>query len=164
MNMPWSRLGAFVVLFAILQMAYTSLGSGQLERFVIEQVTVGGTALLLNWLDPASGVVAEGARLAAPGGGLHVRAGCEGTDVALLLGSALLVANLPWRERLLGLAAGLLLVVVLNQLRMLALFHAYRHHRHAFDLLHGTLLPLAMVLVAGAFYLVWVSRAAPLRR
>jgi exosortase/archaeosortase family protein len=164
MSPPWARLWAFVALFAILQTAYISIGSGRIERFVIEQVTVGGTALLLNWFDPDSAVVAQGARLSAPGGGLYVRAGCEGTDVALLLSSALLVANLPWRQRLLGVAAGLLLVFVLNQLRMLALFHAYRHHRHAFELLHGTLLPLAMVLVAGAFYLVWVGRAAPLRR
>jgi exosortase/archaeosortase family protein len=63
-----------------------------------------------------------------------------------------------------GVAAGLLLVFVLNQLRMLALFQAYRHHRQAFELLHGTLLPLAMVLVAVAFYLFWVGRAVPLRR
>lgn len=164
MSMPWARLGAFAAIFAALQFAYVSLGSGRLERFVIEKVTVGGAAWVLNRLDPGAGVVAQGARLVAPGGGLHVLAGCEGMDVALLLGSALLVASLPWRQRLLGLLAGLLLVLVLNQLRMLALFHAYRHHRQAFELLHGTLLPLAMVLVAAAFYLWWVGRAAPVHR
>jgi exosortase family protein XrtM len=164
MNLPWARLAAFVAIFAVLQYAYLSIGSGMVERFVIEQVTVGGAARVLNWLDPAAGVVAQGARLSAPGGGLHVLAGCEGADVALLLGSALLVSTLPWRQRLLGLFTGLLLVLVLNQLRMLALFHAYRHHRQAFELLHGTLLPLAMVLVTAAFYLYWVGRAAPGRR
>jgi exosortase/archaeosortase family protein len=158
MSMPWARLWAFVALFATLQFGYSSIGSGRLERFVIEQVTVGGAAMWLNWIDPGSGVVAQGARLAAPGGGLHVRAGCEGTDVALL------VANLAWRQRLLGLAVGMLLVCVLNQLRVLALFHTYRQHRHVFELLHGTLLPLAMVLVAAAFYLFWVSRAEPVRQ
>ena len=164
MSLPWARLWAFVALFALLQTAYISIGSGRIERFVVEQLTVGSSALLLNWLDPGSAVVAQGARLSAPGGGLHVRAGCEGTDVALLLSSALLVANLPWRQRLLGVAAGLLLVFVLNQVRMLALFQAYRHHRQFFELLHGTLLPLVMVLAAAAFYLFWVGRSAPLRR
>jgi exosortase family protein XrtM len=164
MNLPWSRLLLFLAVFAMLHLGYTWAFGGTLERFVIEQLTVRNAAMLLNWLDPQLGVAAQGARLTAPGGGLQILGGCEGTDVALLLCSALLVAHLPWRQRLLGLALGLALVFVLNQLRVLALFHAFRRDRQAFELLHGSVLPLLMVIAAATFYLYWMGRSAPSQR
>jgi exosortase/archaeosortase family protein len=158
LNVPWSRLCALLAVFIGLQWAYGSLAGGRIERFVIEQATVRSAVFVIRRLDPAAQASADGARIVAPGGGLHVREGCEGTDVALLLVSALLVAPLGWRWKCLGIAAGVVLVFVLNQARVLALFYAFRHYRHGFDLLHGTLLPLSMVLAAAGFFLLWVHK------
>lgn len=155
------RVVAFVALFAALQGAYTAQRGGAVERFVIDTLTVRTAAALIDWGWPAIGVVAEGARLKAPGGGLNVLNGCEGVDVAALLVAAMLVAPIPWRRRGLGLLAGLPLVFVLNQLRVIALFHAYRHDRDGFELMHGGVAPLLMVLATGLFYLLWVERSRP---
>lgn len=153
------RVAGFLLLFAALQGTYTAQRGGALERFVIDTLTVRTAAALIDWGWPAIGVVADGPRLRAPGGGLNVLNGCEGVDIAFLLLAAMAVAPIPWRRRLLGLVAGLPLVFLLNQLRVIALFHAYRHDRDGFDLLHGGVAPLLMVLVVGVFYLVWVERS-----
>jgi exosortase/archaeosortase family protein len=155
---PWKGVMLFLALFAGLQFAYTSAWQGKLERFVIEELTVRPVAALLNAMDPHLGVQAHGSRLAAPGGGLNVLGGCEGTDVALLLCSAFMAARIGWRARCLGLVIGLLWVFALNQARIIALFHAYRWHPPAFEILHGSLLPLGMVLLAAAFFLRWTAR------
>ena len=152
------RVLCFVVLFALLQSAYSSGLAQPLQRWVIESATVGSAAALLGWWVPELAVRAEGPRLASPGGGLNVLNGCEGTDVALLMLAAMLVAPLPWRARLVGMALGLPLVFALNQARVLALFFTWREGREWFDLLHGTLAPLLLVMLVGLFYIAWLDR------
>lgn len=155
------RVAAFVVLFAALQGTYTAQRGGAVERFVIDTLTVRTAAALIDGGWPAIGVVADGPRLRARGGGLNVLNGCEGVDIACLLVAAMLVTPIPWRRRALGLLAGLPLVFVLNQVRVVALFHAYRQDRDTFDLLHGGVAPLLMVLAVGLFFLLWVERRTP---
>jgi exosortase/archaeosortase family protein len=152
------RVAAFLALFVVLAGAYRALGGSALERWVIEVWTVQPAAALLGWIDPAAGVQAAGPRLAAPGGGLNVLRGCEGTDVLLLLAAAMIAAPLPWRWRAAGLVAGIAVVFVLNQARLVTLFYAHRADAGWFDLAHGLLLPLAMVAGAGLFYLAWLRR------
>ncbi len=144
----------FALVFASLQFAYDRAGD-PVERVVI--------AWLIRATTPTVEVDAVGPRLVAPGGGLNVLKGCEGTDVLLLLFSAMLVAPLPWRYRALGVVTGALLVLALNQLRVVALFHTYREQRSLFDALHGTVAPLLLVACTVAFFAVWlrIFRPAP---
>lgn len=152
---------AFLALFFALQAGYSSGRGGALERLVIEQATVRMAAVLIDTLSPELQVKADGPRLRAPGGGLNVLNGCEGTDVAFLLVAAMAVAPLPWRRRLAGLALGLPLVYALNQVRVLALFYAFRSDRSWFELLHGAVAPLVLVLAVGLFFMVWLNRGTP---
>jgi exosortase family protein XrtM len=151
------RVLAFLALFVALQAGYSSGRGGALERLVIDQATVRTAAVLIDTLSPELQVRADGPRLRASGGGLNVLNGCEGTDVAFLLVAALVVAPLPWRRRLAGLMLGLPLVFALNQLRVLALFYAFRSDRAWFDLLHGAVAPLLLVLAVGLFFIVWLN-------
>jgi exosortase/archaeosortase family protein len=154
-----ARVALFLLLFSLLQLGYEAARSSTLQRLVIEQATVQPAAALIGVLWPHLQVRAEGTRIRAEGGGLNVLHGCEGLDVALLLLAAMLVAPLPWRTRLWGLAWGLPLVWALNQARVLALFHAYRHDRAWFELLHGGLAPLLLVLLVAAAFSLWLGRS-----
>jgi len=152
------RVVVFVTLFAALQSAYSGARGGRLERAVIDVATVRTAAVLINTLSPEIGVRSEGPRLRAEGGGLNVLNGCEGIEAAFLLVAAMVVAPMAWRWRLLGLLAGLPLVFVLNQGRVLALFYAFRSDRALFDLLHGTLAPLLLIVAVGGFFTLWLTR------
>lgn len=149
------RLTLFALVFASLQFAYNQAGN-RVEHIVIDRLTVSAAARLIRATTPTVQVEAVGPRLVAPGGGLNVLKGCEGTDVLLILLSAILVAPLPWRSRVLGILAGTLLVFALNQFRVVALFHAYREQRSLFDTLHGTVAPLLLVACTGAFFAAWL--------
>ncbi len=150
------RMLAFGLIFLSLQSLYGS--AKWLERVVIDGATVRTAAALIGFYAPEIGVKPEGSRLVAPGGSLNVLNGCEGTDVAFLLAAALLVAPLPWRRRLTGLALGTALVFVLNQARLLALFHVYRSEPSWFSLLHSTVGPLLLVIGVGLFFAYWLTR------
>lgn len=149
----WTSLLVFLACFVLLQWGWELARGTALERFIVHRATVGTATALINWLTPHVNAHAEGASIVASGGGLNVQRGCEGVEVYLLLSAALLAFPLAWRVRLGGLAGGLLLVLVMNEARLLALFYSFRSHRALFDQLHGLVTPLLMVTGVLLFYL-----------
>lgn len=156
----WWRLALFALAFAVMQGAYGRAAGTAVERFVVDRLTVGTAGRILGALDPATGVRANGSRLSAPGGGINVLNGCEGTDVAFLLTAALLAAPLTWARRAAGLMVGLVLLFALNQARLIALFYAFRLAPEWFDILHGLVAPLVLVTATGAFFAAWLAVAS----
>ncbi|MBC7995235.1 MAG: exosortase/archaeosortase family protein [Rhizobacter sp.] len=153
------RAFAFVLVFMALQTGWEAARGSWLERLWVHQLTVSSATLLINQLTPEVNAVAKGARITAPGGGLNVLFGCEGTDAVFLLTAALLVFPMSMRARATGLLAGLVWVFVLNQLRIVALFYAFRADASLFDLLHTAAAPLLMVVLTGLFFHLWLVHA-----
>jgi exosortase/archaeosortase family protein len=63
-----------------------------------------------------------------------------------------------WRATLGGIINGSLLIYAVNELRILALFYAFRTDKALFQLLHGTIAPLILITIAGAFYYFWLQK------
>jgi exosortase/archaeosortase family protein len=159
------RASVAVLVFACLQIGWEFLRGGPLEYTVIHEGTVRPAAALIRALTPDVHAQAVRFSVKAPGGGLNIRNGCEGTEALFLLVAAFLVAPLRWRSRLVGLVAGVALVFIVNQVRVVALFYAWRVDHSLFDLLHGTVTPVAIVLVVGGYFhafLEFASRRAAL--
>jgi exosortase family protein XrtM len=131
------------------------------ERLWIHDLTVGSATALIHLLTPEVKAVAEGSRIVAPGGGLNILLGCEGTDVVFMLAAAFAVFPMAARWRLSGMACGLLWVFVLNQLRIVALFYAFRSNQGLFDLIHATIAPLLVVVLVALFFYAWLQSASP---
>lgn len=157
--MLW-RLIFFLAAFASLQGLYEAAKGSWVERLVIDHATVQTAAWLIDTVDPSVGVTPAGPRLRAPGGGINILNGCEGTEAAFLMIAAMLVAPLSLRARLGGLLAGTLVVFVLNQARVVALFYAFRSDKAVFDMLHGVVGPLLLIVAAAAFFVIWLNRYA----
>ena len=151
-------LGMFLGSFLVMQTLYGMARGTWIERLSVDQMTVKPAAWLIDRLTPEVAVQAVGSRLKAPGGGINIINGCEGTEVVFLIVAAMLVAPISWRWRLLGMVAGSLLVFVTNQGRILALFYAYRADKPLFDLLHGIVAPVLLILVTIVFFVWWVGR------
>lgn len=155
------QAACFVFAFAVLQGFWGVARGSAVEQVVIGTLTVEPAAGLINLLTPEARAVAHGTRLAAPGGGINVRYGCEGTEVLFLLLAALLACPLSWRARLGGALCGGCLVFALNQVRLLALFYAYRAEPALFDRLHGTVAPIVLVAATALFFLYWTGGRGP---
>ena len=162
-SLLWRAL-AFALVFMALQAGWETARGSWLERLWVHELTVRSATVVINLLTPSVQAVPQAARIVAPGGGLNVLFGCEGTDAVFLLTAALLVFSLPMRLRLTGLLIGLVWVFVLNQLRIVALFYAFRSSSGLFDLLHTTAAPLLMVVLTGLFFHLWMEHANPAQR
>jgi exosortase/archaeosortase family protein len=159
MSLSWKRLLAFLCLFVAFYIGLELTWTQGLSRLLIDVATVEPAAWFARLLSGDPAIQAVGSRVQSPGGSINVLFGCEGTDVLMLLVSAVLVTPVSWRARLLGLAAALPFVFILNQARVLALFWALRAHRDWFAPLHGLVAPLAMVTLVTVFFLGWLRHA-----
>jgi exosortase family protein XrtM len=155
---PWRAGLVFALAFLVLQTLWSQTKDTALERLWIDTATVKTAVALIGFVSPGIGVVAQGSRIKAPGGGINVLNGCEGTDILFLLAAAFLAFPMPWRRRLAGLGLGLVLVFLLNEARILALFYAYRNDRALFDLLHSLVAPIVLIAFAGAYFYAWAHR------
>lgn len=141
----------FLACLTSLQWAWSQARGTAIEQVVIHRATVDTAVALIHALTPGIPAHAEGARIRAPGGGINVLNGCEGTELLFLLCAALLAYPMSWRWRWLGMTSGTVLVFTLNQIRLLLLFYSYRADRAVFDQLHGLLIPLALMMAILSF-------------
>jgi exosortase family protein XrtM len=153
----WGAALVFLSVFFILQMAYGACRGSAFEHFVIGDLTVAPSAALIKRLTPSVQVQALGNQLIAPGGGITVLKGCEGTEVMFMLAAAFAAIVMPWRRKLTGLGLGILLVFGLNQLRLVTLFYVHRSDPALFNLLHGTVAPIVLIIVVALYVIFWID-------
>ena len=155
----WFSLALFLGIFAVLQWAWSESRDTWVERLVIHEATVKPAAALIQILTPQANAKPVSSSIKAPGGGLNILNGCEGTEVMFLLIAAFAAVRLGWRHKLIGLALGLVLIFALNQARILALFYAFRNERSLFDLLHTTILPAVLIAAVALYFYAVLHRS-----
>lgn len=149
----------FLIIFFIVQYVYSASRGGVIEHIVIDVATVRPSAAILNLISPAENVVASGHRIISPNGSLSILNGCEGTETMFLLIAAILAFRAPWLYKLKGAVLGILIIYVLNQVRIVALFFAAQQSRQWFDLLHGIIAPTLIIALGCLFFLFWSGRS-----
>lgn len=152
-------LGAFV----LLQGVYQAITDSSAQRFFIETLTVRPSAAAIQMLRPQAGVVADSHRLVWNGGRLSVLNGCDGVEAMNLLIAAFIAVAGTMHMRLSGIALGVVLIYALNQIRIVALYFAFRSNKQLFELMHGLIGPLAIIALACLFFVWWIGRDAPAR-
>lgn len=157
----WLTALIFMGVFALLQWRWGEARDTWVERLVIHEVTVKPAAALIRLISPEIPATPVGASIKAPGGGLNILNGCEGTEVMFLLVAAFAALRLHWRRKLTGLALGLTLVFVLNQGRILALFYAYRADGELFDVLHTLILPVLLIALVTLYVHAFLHYTRP---
>lgn len=155
----WLSLVIFLGVFAVMQWAWGEARGTWVERLVIHEATVKPAAAMIQVLTPETHAKPVGASIKAVGGGLNILNGCEGTEVMFLLGAAFAAVRMGWRRKLMGLALGLVLIFVLNQARIIALFYSFREERSLFDLLHTTVLPAVLVAAVALYFYAVLHRS-----
>lgn len=148
----------FLVLFFVLQFAYSLTRGSAVETVVIDLATVKPSAAAIAWIAPLDQARAQGHRIVSSHGSLSVLNGCEGTESLFLLLAAILAYPMPLSARLKGAALGAALIYSLNQARIVALYFAHRNSAEAFSLLHGYVAPVLIILLASLFFLWWIGR------
>jgi len=150
----------FLTLFALLFGAFEACRGTAVERLLIGRAILSPTAALINLLTPGDPVWVEGHRLIARSSSLRVTRGCEGIEMFLLLGAAIVAFPAPLRSRIRGLLAGGVLAYLLSLARLVALHYTLERSPAAWEALHGLVLPLFPIVLIALYFLSWSARAA----
>ncbi len=113
------------------------------------------TAKILGLLGVASTV--QGSVIHLPSISLDVEFGCNGLEAVMIYSVAVLTFPATWKNRLLGIVAGFLVIQVLNLIRIVALAYAGVYHRDLFDLIHLYVAQGVMIAVALATFVLYLT-------
>jgi exosortase family protein XrtM len=148
----------FLLVFTILQVGWLLVRDNNFGHFIRGDLTVKPAVSLINTLSPSIHASALGNQIKAKGGGLVIKLGCEGVEALFILIAAIVNAPLSRMAKLNGILWGTLLIFVVNQARIVALFYAFRADKSIFYFLHGTFAPLMLIVIAGLFFHWWIVK------
>ena len=86
---------------------------------------------------------------------IQIIRGCDGSGSAFLLCAAIVALGAPLLRTLVGLAAGLALIYVVNTTRIVGLFFVVAHQPDLFQTAHTLVAPAVIVLLGCLFFLAW---------
>jgi exosortase/archaeosortase family protein len=86
---------------------------------------------------------------------MQIVKGCDAVDAKIILITAVLAFPAPLRQRLTGIAFGLVFLTGLNVLRLTTLYFVGIYAPSSFELLHLEVWPIAIILAAVACFFGW---------
>jgi exosortase/archaeosortase family protein len=152
---PAPRLAWRVILYLALVTLTVPLLRGN-DRISHGTELAGLTTAVLHLM----GVQATRAGDVVSGGSfaMQVAPVCDGADLAVILGLAIVLSPAPWGLRLRGLLAALALTQIFNLGRLVCMFLVGVHLHDYFDLFHHVLWQAVAILFCVALYSVWLGR------
>src|SRR4029450_3078261 len=87
---------------------------------------------------------------------VSIEAGCNGVEATIVLIAAMLAFPAPWKNKLMGLAAGIVAVQGLNILRVISLFYLGQWDYKVFEWAHLYVWQALIMLDVLIVWLVWV--------
>jgi exosortase H (IPTLxxWG-CTERM-specific) len=113
------------------------------------------TAKILNLIGITS--TFHGSVINLPSISLDVEFGCNGLEAVMIYAVAVLTFPASWRNRIIGILAGFLVIQVLNLIRVVALAYAGVYHKDLFDLIHLYVAQGVMIAVALATFVLYLT-------
>jgi exosortase H (IPTLxxWG-CTERM-specific) len=117
-----------------------------------EGIVAVSAALLRALGEP---VVKAGTVLRTASFAVDVKNGCNGLEAVIILAAAVVAFPATLRQRLIGLAAGFIVIEVLNLVRVVSLYWLGVHRPAIFELFHAAVWQTALILVAVGLFVSW---------
>lgn len=156
---PWVRFalvfGALALLSEVLYYGVV-LGSAGLELYL--RAIAGVSAWLLAFAGVSTEVV--GSQIWSDAFLVDIAPECDAVQLSAMLSAAIVAFPASWRRRLLGLAAGLLVLQLANFVRLASLFYIGGYRSRHFNTAHEVLWPAALIGITIATWIVWARYAA----
>src|SRR4029079_875721 len=150
----------FFVTFIVVQVALfaAELTPWAQQYFVVPWTDAIATisAWVVTLFDP--NVVATGKvlRSTVNGFAVSIEAGCNGIEATIVLVAAIFAFPAPWRERFVGLVAGIVAVQGLNIVRVISLFYLGQWNMKVFEWAHLYVWQALIMLDVMLVWRLWV--------
>jgi exosortase family protein XrtM len=156
---PLLFLIVFPAVYGCLHFLYFALPDSLLRDGVHYYAIVLPAATLLNLLVPHEAVSALHGSLQSAKASLDIVRGCDGAGAMFLLVAALIASSADIRHKLLGILYAVVLIYVLNELRVIALYFVVAYRSDWFGPLHNYFVPMLVIAASVLFFLWWTSSA-----
>lgn len=156
---PGLFLLVFVAVYGVLHVLYFALPDTVLRNGVHYYGIVMPAATALNLIAPGEAVSADRGTLRSARASLEIVRGCDGAGVAFLLVAAVAASAAGIRRKLLGILAGVALVYLLNELRVIGLYFVVAYRNDWFAPLHNYFVPMLLIVASVLFFLWWMAWA-----
>ena len=150
----------FFVLFLVIQ---GILFGGELTEpaqqfFVLPWTNFLATlsANLVKWFDPNVLVSGKILQSTTNGFAVSIEAGCNGVEATIVLIAAMLAFPAPWKNKIIGLVAGIIAVQGLNIVRIISLFYLGQWNYSVFEWAHLYVWQALIMLDVLIVWLLWV--------
>jgi len=114
------------------------------------------SAGLVTLADPNVVALGKVLRSTQNGFAVSIEAGCNGVEATIVLLAAVLAFPAPWKNKLIGLAAGIVAVQGLNVVRVISLFYLGQWDYKIFEWAHLYVWQALIMLDVLVVWLVWV--------
>lgn len=103
----------------------------------------------------------QGTSIASPAFAVDIRRGCDAVEPSALCIAAVLALPVAFWRRLVGIAVGTLLLMVVNQIRIVSLYYVGARWPAAFEVMHLDVWQAAFILLVIVYWAVWARWAKP---
>ena len=148
----------FLLYFSCMQYVNFLIEDSAFSGTLLQLFTVKPGEFLINLLMPETSVHAQHASLLSNRGNLVILPGCEGTEAVYLLSAAFLASWIKWKDKMIGIVLGIVLVYALNLARITWLFYVFAYHRRWFDFSHAYLGSTFIIVFSCLFFVLWLQR------
>jgi exosortase family protein XrtM len=148
----------FVAAYVAMYAGYISIPDDILRDTVYPWGIVRPVVATINLLDGDAAVAGIASSLGSHSGSLEIVRGCDGSGVLFLLTAAILAVRALWRSKVVAIGCALVFVLLINHVRLVALYFVLAHANNWFVMVHVYVFPVLMLLLGGIFFLVWASR------
>lgn len=107
-----------------------------------------------------AGATAEGTVVQASNFSLNIAMGCDGIEAVSLFLAGVLAFPTSARAKLIGLAAGIPLIQLVNILRLIALYYAGIHFPSVVEEIHVYVAQTVVIILSTALLIFWLERIA----
>jgi len=98
------------------------------------------------------------------GFGVRIERGCNGLEAVIILFSAIFAFPAPFKNKLIGFAAGFFAIQLLNLVRIISLYYLGQWNYTAFEWFHLYLWQALIILDALVVWLIWLRTLPGARR
>jgi exosortase H (IPTLxxWG-CTERM-specific) len=150
----------FFILFLVLQAALfgAELTAPAQEYFVLPWTNFLAkiSAGLVAFFDPNVLVAGKVLQSTTNGFAVSIEAGCNGVEATIVLVAAMLAFPAPWKNKIIGLAIGIIAVQGLNIVRIISLFYLGQWNYDVFEWAHLYVWQALIMLDVLIVWLLWV--------
>ena len=150
----------FFILFLVIQATLFGLElTPPAQHWFVEPWTYALAQIstaIVTFFDPNVVAIGKVMRSTRNGFAVSIEAGCNGVEATIVLIAAMLAFPAPWKNKLVGLAAGIVAVQGLNILRVISLFYLGQWDYKVFEWAHLYVWQALIMLDVLVVWLIWV--------